>query len=159
VSFPSDHALTIGGIAVGLWLVDRTLAKVAAALAILMAFTPPTSGFTTRRTWWPDWRSRDWSPRSGRSRAAACSRRSWSAWNAWCPAFTSLPAGPRRLPGSAAAGGSGTEAGDLGLQVERARPDRGGLAGLEQPLGHHPADLELQAVGVSGVEALGDGVI
>lgn len=56
MSFPSDHALTIGGIAVGLWLVDRTLAKVAAALAILMAFTPPTSGFTTRRTWWPDWR-------------------------------------------------------------------------------------------------------
>lgn len=39
VSFPSDHALTVGAIAIGLWLVDRTLGWVAIALALLMAFT------------------------------------------------------------------------------------------------------------------------
>ncbi len=39
VSFPSDHALTVGAIAIGLWLVDRTLGWIAIALALLMAFT------------------------------------------------------------------------------------------------------------------------
>ena len=39
VSFPSDHALTVGAIAVGLWLVDRTIGWVAIGLALLMAFT------------------------------------------------------------------------------------------------------------------------
>lgn len=39
VSFPSDHALTVGAIAVGLWLVDRTIGWTAIALALLMAFT------------------------------------------------------------------------------------------------------------------------
>lgn len=38
VSFPSDHALTVGAIAVGLWLVDRTIGWVAVGLALLMAF-------------------------------------------------------------------------------------------------------------------------
>ncbi len=39
VSFPSDHALMAGGTAVGLLLVDRKLGRVAAVLAVLMAFT------------------------------------------------------------------------------------------------------------------------
>lgn len=39
VSFPSDHALTVSAIAIGLWLVDRTLGRIAVALALLMAFT------------------------------------------------------------------------------------------------------------------------
>jgi membrane-associated phospholipid phosphatase len=39
VSFPSDHALTVGAIAIGLWLVDHTLGWIAIALALLMAFT------------------------------------------------------------------------------------------------------------------------
>lgn len=38
-SFPSDHALTVGAVAVGLWLVDRRIGAVALVLAILMAFT------------------------------------------------------------------------------------------------------------------------
>lgn len=39
VSFPSDHALTVGAVAIGLWLVDRTFGWIAIVLALLMAFT------------------------------------------------------------------------------------------------------------------------
>jgi len=38
-SFPSDHAVMAGAVAAGLWLVDRRLGLVAAALAVLMAAT------------------------------------------------------------------------------------------------------------------------
>lgn len=38
-SFPSDHATAAGAVAAGLWLAHRRWGKVAAALAVLMAFT------------------------------------------------------------------------------------------------------------------------
>ncbi len=38
-SFPSDHAVMAGAVAAGLWLVDRRLAVLASAAAVLMAFT------------------------------------------------------------------------------------------------------------------------
>jgi membrane-associated phospholipid phosphatase len=38
-SFPSDHATTVGAVAVGLLFVDRRLGVVAAVAAVLMAFT------------------------------------------------------------------------------------------------------------------------
>ena len=37
-SFPSDHAVVVGAITVGLWLVSRWLGLVTAAAALLMAF-------------------------------------------------------------------------------------------------------------------------
>lgn len=43
-SFPSDHATAVGAVAVGLWLVDRPLGRVAAALALLMAATRVYAG-------------------------------------------------------------------------------------------------------------------
>jgi membrane-associated phospholipid phosphatase len=36
-SFPSDHATTVGAVAVGLWFVDRRLGGVAAVAAVVMA--------------------------------------------------------------------------------------------------------------------------
>ncbi|GAA1596773.1 undecaprenyl-diphosphatase [Kribbella hippodromi] len=38
-SFPSDHATMAGAAAVGLWIVNRRLGIIAAAAAVLMAFT------------------------------------------------------------------------------------------------------------------------
>lgn len=38
-SFPSDHATMAGAVAVGLWIVNRRLGIIAAAAAVLMAFT------------------------------------------------------------------------------------------------------------------------
>ena len=38
-SFPSDHAIMAGAVAAGVWLVDRRLGVVTAALALLMAAT------------------------------------------------------------------------------------------------------------------------
>ena len=38
-SFPSDHATAVGAVAVGLWLIDRTIGKVAVVLALLLAVT------------------------------------------------------------------------------------------------------------------------
>ncbi|TCC47024.1 phosphatase PAP2 family protein [Kribbella pittospori] len=38
-SFPSDHATMAGAVAVGLWIVNRRLAVIAAFAAVLMAFT------------------------------------------------------------------------------------------------------------------------
>ena len=43
-SFPSDHATAVGAVAGGLWLVDRTLGKIAALLAALMALTRVYAG-------------------------------------------------------------------------------------------------------------------
>jgi membrane-associated phospholipid phosphatase len=37
VSFPSDHATTVGAVAVGLWFVDRRFGAIAAVAAVLMA--------------------------------------------------------------------------------------------------------------------------
>jgi membrane-associated phospholipid phosphatase len=37
-SFPSDHAVMAGAVAVGAWLVDRRLGIIATVLAVLMAF-------------------------------------------------------------------------------------------------------------------------
>lgn len=38
-SLPSDHATAVGAVAVGLWLSNRPLGKIAVVLAIIMAFT------------------------------------------------------------------------------------------------------------------------
>ena len=38
-SFPSDHAVMAGAVAAGVWLANRKLGLLAAALAVLMAFT------------------------------------------------------------------------------------------------------------------------
>ena len=37
-SFPSDHATAVGAVAAGLWLANRRLGRLAAGLAVLMAF-------------------------------------------------------------------------------------------------------------------------
>ncbi len=38
-SFPSDHATAVGAVALGLWLTDPTVGKVAIVLALLLALT------------------------------------------------------------------------------------------------------------------------
>jgi len=43
-SFPSDHACVVGALAAGLWFVDRRLATVATAAALLMAFARVYAG-------------------------------------------------------------------------------------------------------------------
>jgi undecaprenyl-diphosphatase len=44
VSFPSDHALAVGAVAIGLVLVDRTIGWIAIGLAVLMAFARVYAG-------------------------------------------------------------------------------------------------------------------
>jgi len=43
-SFPSDHSLVVGAVAVGIWLVDRSVGWVAIVLAVLMAATRVYAG-------------------------------------------------------------------------------------------------------------------
>jgi membrane-associated phospholipid phosphatase len=43
-SFPSDHACVVGAVAAGLWFVDRRLATLATAAALLMAFARVYAG-------------------------------------------------------------------------------------------------------------------